>query len=215
LAWLTFVGPSPGGGEGHTPEVLRKERTEIPFWNEDYSEPCSRWSRGFQVSTQVLVETILDRPQNRGALKLYNFTNFDWMPNPNAHDVPLERMRRGTEVVLNHLDEVQPRVIITMETRAHQLLSELLGQQYGLRRPRFAEVRILIDTARQKQRYHRQMDAYELIGGGPLSGKFVFRCPQHPARIYNKDYALRIARALRTVLCCLAGDQEPIFVREG
>jgi hypothetical protein len=157
---------------------------------------------------------VLGRSEEQGALKLYSFANFDWIQNPNAHNVPTDRMRRGAEVVLNHLTEVQPRVIITMESKAHQLLSEVLGRQYTIRRQQFRAVEIFIGDTRRGRRYHRQLDAYEISGNGPLAGRFILRCPQHPARIFNRDYANRIARALHRVLIGLASNEGAIAIEE-
>jgi len=166
------------------------------------------------MSTQVLVETVMGRKREQGALKLYNFANFDWMQNPNACNVPTERMRRGSTVVLNHLAGIQPRVIIPMEWKAHQLLSELLAERYTLRHLHFAEVEILIGNTRRGLRFHRHMDAYQLDGSGPLAGRYVIRCPQHPARIFNAEYAGRVARALRSALHAMANEQETVSIRE-
>ena len=214
LAWLTFVGPSPGGGDGKNAEVPRQEQVYAPLWNEEYTEPCSAWSIGFRMSTQVLVETVMGRKREQGALKLYNFANFDWMQNPNACNVPTDRMRRGRMAVLNHLAEVQPRVIIPMESKAHQLLSELLRQTYELHPLHFVQVEILIGGTRHGQRFHRHMDAYHLSGIGPLAGRYVIRCPQHPARIFNAEYAGRVGRALRVTLCAMADKQETVSIKE-
>lgn len=214
LAWLTFVGPSPGGRDGAATEVPRQELGEAPIWNQEYKEPSTSWSVGFKVSARILVETILGRKREDGALKLYNFANFDWMQNPNACNVPTERMRRGSKVVLDHLAGVQPRVIIPMEWKAYQLLSELLAETYTLRHLRFTKVEILIGNTRRGRRFHRHMDAYQLEGNGPLAGRYVIRSPQHPARIFNAEYAGRVARALRSALLGMANKQGSVSIQE-
>lgn len=212
LPWLTFVGPSPGGGDGTEPEVPRQEETEVPLWNEDFTHPCEQWSPGFRVSTKVLVETIIGRTRDQGAMKLYSFANFDWIQNPNAADVPEERMARGAPLLLRHLSCTRPRVIVTLETRAHTLLTQVLSADYRVRRTRFGTVRVLWMQTSRGPRYHRSIDAYALDADGPLCGRFVIRSPQHPARILNASYALRVARAVRQVLVCLADGTEPIEV---
>jgi len=214
LAWLTFVGPSPGGGKINPEAIPRSQHVESLFWNNDYIEPCEYWSIGFRNSTQVLVETILNRSKEHGALKLYNFTNFDWIQNPDASNVPLERMKEGVEVVLEHLNSVKPRVILTMEQRSHDLLTKTISKQYEIRCPKFDQIRVLSVNTRDGQRYHRHIDAYSIYGHRPLVGRFVIRCPQHPARIFNKDYAARIARVIRKVLISMATNNEPISINE-
>ena len=214
LAWLTFVGPSPGGGNGRAVEVPRKDNAQVPIWNQEFTAPCEEWSIGFRKSTQVLVETVMGRKRKQGALKLYNFTNFDWMQNPNACNVPSERMLRGSRAVLRHLEEVKPRVIIPMEYKAYKLLSELLSKGYTLRQLHFSRVEILIGNTIRGSRFHRSMDAYWLDGKGPLKGRYVIRCPQHPARIFNVEYAGRIARAIRSTLCALAEERDSVSIQE-
>lgn len=209
LAWLTFVGPSPGGGHINAPEVPRDLEAETPFWDTDYTDPCELWSKGFRVSTQIIVETILGRDRSKGALKIYNYTNFDWIQNPNAVNVPKERMHRGVNIVLSHLREVGPRVVVSMGAKAHKILTDILEKEYKLRKPQFSSVRILCPRG-----YHRVMDAYEIINNGPLKGTIIVRSPQHPARIFSADYAYRCARAIRKTILCIATNNKPIDILE-
>ena len=212
LAWLMFVGPSPGGTAVTGPVAPRNPRAEEPLWNQEYTRPCTDWSPGFRASVQPLVETILGRTREQGALKLYGFANFDWASIPRADDVPADRMARGAEVMLNHLSEVGPRVVVTMERRSHELLErELLTRNYVLRRPLRSEITVAINKGAT---CHRRFDAYEIAGSGLLLGTFVLRSLQHPAKLFNRDYAGRVARALRTVLVGLAERRESIVVSE-
>lgn len=210
LPWLTFVGPSPGGGDGRQPEVARSAMANRGLWNEDYTEPCQLWSPGFRTSIRILLESILERSSEFGALRLYNFLNFDWMQNPKASAVPRERMRRGAEVVLDHLESSRPRTVVTLESSSHSLLKETLSRKYQLRPAEFADVYILS----YKTRAHRAMDAFEVLGDTGLGGSFVLRCPQHPSRIICPDYAGRVGRALRHTLVSLAVGQRPISIHE-
>jgi len=210
LPWLTFVGPSPGGGNGRQPEVARSLMANRPLWNEDYTDPCQLWSPGFRTSIRMLIEIILGRSSEFGALRLYNFLNFDWMQNPKASEVPRERMRRGAEVVLDHLESSRPRTVVTLESSSHSLLKEMLSRKYQLRPAEFGDVSILS----YKTHAHRAMDAFEVLGDTGLGGSFVLRCPQHPARIFRQDYAGRVGRALRHTLVSLAEAQRPISIYE-
>ncbi len=65
LAWLTFVGPSPGGRDRNASELPRQSQAEMPVWNEDYTAPLTIWSRGFRISISILLEKILARRQSR------------------------------------------------------------------------------------------------------------------------------------------------------
>jgi hypothetical protein len=97
-----------------------------------------------------------------------------------------------------------------MERRARAQLTRILEVYYELRRPSFVRVKIFWTRKKKGPSYHDSMEAYELVGGGPLSGRFVIRSPNHPARMFNSDDAHRIARAIRQVLVCLAERRESI-----
>lgn len=51
-------------------------------------------------------------------------------------------------------------------------------------------------------------------GRGILSGRIVFRCPQHPAWIRDADHAGRLARALRRVLVGISNGEAAISIEE-
>jgi len=206
LAWITFVGPSPGGSDNTSVNVHQRNRTVTPLWNQDFKEPIEEWSNGFK-NTGILVETIMERTAARGALKLYNVVNFDWVKTPNASNVPGRQMRRGSRDVMDLLDEIQPRVIIPMTIKTNQLLSSLLRRTYTLQQL-IAQVKIRISP----NRYHCSIDAYKIVGSGPLDGKFLIRSLQHPARIYNRFYAGRIAHTIRSALCAMADGITPISI---
>jgi len=160
----------------------------------------------------LLVETIVGLPIEQGAGRLYGFANFDWVPNPAGAEVPAERMTAGVPDVLRVLDQAIPKVVVTLEERSHRLLETALSVGYELRRPSIGEVFIRIGEG--EQRAHRSIRAFQLAGIGPLSGSIVVKSPQHPARIFNPDYASRCARAVRSVVEQIAGGATELLVRE-
>lgn len=211
-SWLLFVGPSPGGGKRNSLEFPRRLDYEMPVWNEDYTEPCESWSNGFRTSMRILVERILGRSEKEGALKLYGFVNFDWIQNPDGSNVPKERMRRGCSTVLEVLNEVRPKIIVTMGYRAHQLLTKLLDERYKLNKPNFASVCVL--QYESSGHCHRSMNAYKLSGKGRLNGSIIVKSPQHPARIFNSQYAIRCANAIRKTIVAIEEGSNRIEISE-
>ena len=107
-------------------------------------------------------------------------------------------METGVPDVLRVLSQAIPKVVITLEERSHRLLETALSQSYELLRTPIKEVFIRIGTG--GQRAHRSIRTFQLAGIGPLSGSIVVKSPQHPARIYNRDYGIRCARAVRSVV---------------
>jgi hypothetical protein len=195
ISWLLFVGPSPGG---------RAESGAV--------KPFDQWSPGFRASLRVFVETIVGLRIEEGAGRLYGFANFDWAPNPDGADVPAERMTAGVPDVLRVLDQAIPKVVVTLEERSHRLLETALSTRYELLRTPVGEVFIRIGEG--EQRAHRSISAFQLAGIGPLSGSIIVKSPQHPARIFNPDYASRCARALRSVVEQIARGATELLVRE-
>ena len=195
-SWIVFVGPSPGGGSRNATPRDRVTDAETPLWNTDFLEPVSRWSNGFRASMQPLLECATGLPLLDGAAKLYAFVNFHWQQNPDAQNVREEGMRAGADDVVNVLSSIHPRLIVPMEMRTHNLLHEALTQcGYRTREPLEQDVAIQISA---KGRFHRRMCTYSVDGSGPLSGSLVVKAPQHPARMFNRDYAFRCGAAIRS-----------------
>ena len=212
ISWLLFVGPSPGGRAETGAVKSRNEDGGEALWNKDFLEPFSKWSGGFTTSLQVLVETIVGRSVEQGAGRLYGVANFDWVQNPDCARVPEERMKAGVPHVLRVLDQARPKVIVTLEERAHDLLEGTLCERYQLPKPETQKVFIRIGTPRQGA--HRAMRAFGISGAGPLSGSIVVKSPQHPAHIFTRDYAIRCARAVRAVVEQIAAGATELSVQE-
>jgi hypothetical protein len=212
ISWLLFVGPSPGGRPKDGMVGPRNQDGGEALWNTDYLEPFEQWSPGFRASFETLVETIVGLPIAQGAGRLYGVANFDWVPNPDGADVPVERMTTGVPDVLRVLDQTIPKVIVTLEGRSHNLLEAALSERYELLRTPVG--RVFIRIGEGEERAHRTISAFQLGGIGPLSGAIVVKSPQHPARIFNRDYASRCARAVRSVVEQIAGGATELLVRE-
>src|SRR6266568_945785 len=196
-SWVVFVGPSPGGRSRNATLRGRIAGAGTPLWNTDYCDPVCRWSNGFRISMRPMLECATGLTFEDGAAKLYAFVNFHWQSNPEARNVPDEETRKGADEVVRVLSLIKPRLIVPMENRSHELLHKTLTDTdigYHTRKPLQQDVAIQINA---KGWFHRRMCAYSIDGSGPLAGSIVVKAPQHPARIYNRDYASRCGIAIR------------------
>ena len=211
VGWLVFVGPSPGGGKRATPSRARVMDSGVPLWDTPFLGPFSEWSAGFRASLKPLVETIVGLPLADGGSKLYTFVNFHWQQNPDATSVPPDGMQSGAAAVLSVLVQIRPRVIVAMEKQSYDLLVRTLKDAgYAISSP---DVSALIDI-NDKGRAHRFMQGCRIHGEGPLSQVLVIRSPQHPARMYNRPYADRCARAIRSFTDQLLAGKSKVVVQE-
>ena len=209
-SWLMFVGPSPGGGKRDTPTTPRRRSSEWVLWNKDYLDPIENWSNGFKNSMRHFVETITGMTLAEGAAKVFGVINFDWIQNPDASCVPQERINQGEDDVIAILEQTQPRVIVPMERRSFdQLQKALIQRKYSIRFPELTKVAIRINA----KRTHTEFHAYRIIDG-KLKGSIVIKSPQHPARIYDEEYAKRCARAIRSAFEQLAVERSIIEIDE-
>lgn len=191
---LVFVGPSPGGGEIDTEYSERAFNRNVAYWNYGFNEPFEEWSNGFRTSLKPIIETILQLPLADGANKLFAFVNFDWIQNPDSSTVPQTRIEDGKATVLNVLNEIRPVIIVSLDTKAYMALVEVLETGYCLIGLKSQNVKIR--TASQNS-YHREVKAHLIEGPGELNGSVLLKSLQHPARIYNADYAERVSITLR------------------
>jgi hypothetical protein len=204
-----FVGPSPGGGRRDSPTAPRGNTADV-FWNQDCLDPIQNWSNGFKTSMRHLVETITGKSVADGAARVYGVVNFDWIQNPDASCVPQERINQGEGDVIAILEQTRPRVIVPMERRAFdQLQRALVQRKYALRFPELTKVSIKANTKAN----HKDLMTYT-VSDGKLAGSIVIKSPQHPARIFNEEYAKRCARAIRSALEQLADGRTVIEVNE-
>jgi hypothetical protein len=203
---------SPGGGTRNAPSRERLDHAGIPLWNVDFTDPIETWSRGFQKSMRPLIETIVGLPFDQGAARVFSVLNFHWQQNPSAAFVPEEGMRSGAAATLAVLESLRPRVMVSMEKKADCLLREvLIRANYNLSEPEKCSALVSINA---KGRAHRYLRGYLIRGKGALAGSIVVKSPQHPARIYNAEYALRCARAIKSFVLQVHAGETSISIEE-
>lgn len=198
-ALVIFIGPSPGGRK----EEQRSER-ELnqgrPIWNEPFWDPVKFWSTGFQLSFQPIVETITGLRYEQSG-KLIAVLNLDWIANPESRDVPRSAMREGCAHILPIIAESRPSLIIPMDIKTfNEFQDALIRDAFDLDPVLTEEILIKGQSRRDSWFYHRYMMAFTAEKNDQHF--VVIKSLQHPARIFEKEYALRVGKAIR-----LAADQ--------
>lgn len=197
-AIVIFVGPSPGGDK----ENQRRDRklNQInPLWNKPYTEPTN-WSTGFRQSFQPIVESIIGRDYPI-ASKLIAVTNMDWMKNPESEDVALSHMREGCSHILPVISDCKPSLVIPMDKKTFGIFQDaLILDGYDVDPVVHDEIRIKIWEKEDRSSYHNDIMASKATKDD--FSFLVINSFQHPARIFDDQYALRIGQAIK-----LAADQ--------
>lgn len=192
-ALLIFVGPSPGGKK----EEERRDR-EIaivePKWNEPYIEPTN-WSRGFKVSFKPIVETFLGKEYPTAA-KLIAVLNMDWMQNPESSDVSFRYMWEGCNQILPIIERCNPSSLIPMDMKTFGVIQiGLFNSGFEIQPIKTGSIKIRISDRNKKPRYHRDVKGF--IATKKNNRIIVIKSFQHPARIYDKEYADRVAVGIK------------------
>jgi len=192
-ALVVFIGPSPGGVK----EERRRERKMNcvkPLWNKPYFEPLT-WSNGFKQSFQPIVQIILGKEYETAA-KIIAVMNMDWMQNPESEDVGLSYMRIGCSHILPVISDCDPKLIIPMDKKTFRILQEaLILDGFDIDPVVQGEIRIKIWESGNRSSYHREIMAFQANKGH--SSYVVIKSFQHPARIFNTQYALRVGQAIK------------------
>jgi hypothetical protein len=192
-ALVIFVGPSPGGAKQSDRPPLKIACTDA-LWDQVYDAPLS-WSRGFRTSFQPLVEALFGIPYS-SAGKLIGRANMDWISNPESDDVAVRYMWEGRHSVLKMLREAQPELVIAMDEKTCEVLEIALhdaGVEISSVHPKQFAVRI---SSAERLRLHRGLQAFR--ARIPNGHEFVvMKALQHPARMFNSEYAKRCGEALR------------------
>ncbi len=197
-ALVVFIGPSPGGKKEEKRRDLKLSENK-PLWNKPYNEPLE-WSSGFQVSFKPIVETIFGKPYEEAAKLIARF-NLDWMPNPESEDVTLSYMREGCSHILPIISKCKPRLVIPMDKKTFGIFQDgLILNGYDVDPVVHDEISIRIWDNDDGSSFHRNILANKATKDA-LSF-LVINSFQHPARIFDDHYALRIGKAIR-----LAADQ--------
>lgn len=190
-----FVGPSPGGSKKHKRHEIVLNIVK-PLWNEPYNDPLN-WGGGFKTSFKPIVETIFQKPYEEAA-KLIARVNMDWMGNPESQNVSYRYMWEGCAHILPVIAECHPELVIPMDEKTFGVLKIALSiNGYDIVPPRsMGKIKVLISKKNGKPRYHHSIMAFKAQKKG--SSFLVIKSLQHPARIFDHDYAQRVGEAITT-----------------
>ncbi|SRR5229473_305497 len=192
-ALVIFVGPSPGGSKP-TKRTQLKTGCVPALWNQVYDRPLT-WSPGFQASFKPLVEAVLGRPYNVAG-KLIGRANMDWISNPESSDVEVRYMWDGRHSVLQMLRDAQPELIIPMDEKTFNVLQiAMYDAGFTIHAADIAEFTVRMSSGRSP-RYHRRLHAFRSRSPDAYEAVLI-KAPQHPARIFDSEYARRCGEALR------------------
>ena len=197
-ALVVFIGPSPGGNKVDERNDINLSKNK-PLWNKPYQEPLN-WSTGFHVSFKLIVEKIFKMPYSESSKLIARF-NLDWMPNPESEDVSTSYMREGCSHVIPILSEIKPKLVIPMDRKTFGIVQDgLILEGFDVDPIVHDEIRIKIWKKDDSSSFHREIFAIKATKDD--ISFLVINSFQHPARIYDDQYALRIGKAIR-----LAADQ--------
>lgn len=164
-----------------------------PLWDESFTKPLS-WSPGFRASFQPLVEALFGLPYATAG-KLIARANLDWLGNPESEDVAEQFMFEGAPSTLRLLDDCSPEVVLPMDLKTFRVLREVMRKAgFQISDCHIGEFSVRISD--QSDRYHRSLHAFIATTRDGRS-TLVMKLPQHPARMFNPDYATRCGEALR------------------
>jgi hypothetical protein len=197
-ALVVFIGPSPGGEKEEKRRELKLSENK-PLWNKPYKDPLE-WSSGFRVSFKPIVETIFGKPYEEAAKLIARF-NLDWMPNPESEDVALSYMREGCSHILPIISECKPSLVIPMDKKTFGIFQDgLILNGYDVDPVVHDEISIRIWDKDDRASHHKDILAIKATKDDLAF--LVINSFQHPARIFDDQYALRIGNAIK-----LAADQ--------
>ena len=123
------------------------------------------------------------------------------MQNPESEDVTLSYMREGCSHILPIISDCKPNLVIPMDTKTFGIFQDaLILDGYDVDPVVHDEIRIKIWEKDDRSSYHNDILAFKATKDD-LS-YLVIKSFQHPARIFDDQYALRIGQAIK-----LAADQ--------
>jgi len=207
-ALVVFVGPSPGGTKQPDRPPLKALCKEA-LWNQVYDAPL-HWSRGFRVSFKPLVEALFHAPYATAG-KLIGRANMDWVSNPESQDVAVRFMWAGRGSVLRMLQEARPELVIAMDAKTCEVLEiALYDADFTISSVHAKCFTVRISDAK-RSRLHRGLQAFKAES---RDGRqfVVIKALQHPARMFNAEYAKRCGHAIREAANQIAANQ-PVDVR--
>ena len=200
-ALVLFVGPSPGGDKPIERRPMNKSCSRA-LWNESFDKP-RWWSPGFRVSWKPLVEAIFAAPYDTAG-RLIGRANMDWLGDPESKDVAAQHMLEGAPSVLKMIEDCSPELVLPMDTKTFDVLKAVMegkdpkfGAGFDITPYRADNFTIRISDA-AKERFHRHLYAFHAKSKSPTGRSFlVIKLPQHPAKMFQADYATRCGEAIR------------------
>jgi hypothetical protein len=191
-ALTNFLGPSPGGKKEAVRRAIRFKYNK-PLWNETYVDPLN-WSTGFKTSFKPIVEELFRMPYEDSA-KLIARINMDWQGNPESEDVSIRYMLEGSSFILPVLFECDPELIIPMDKKTFNVFQIALANDgFVIIPPPIGQIKIKIFEKNGKISNHTGIMAFKAEKKG--KSLLVIKLLQHPARIFNVEYARRVGKAL-------------------
>jgi hypothetical protein len=194
---VIFLGPSPGGEKEVNRQPI-KLNTIKPLWDQPYLEPTEKWSHGFKVSFKPIVENIFQRNFD-DAGKLIARINLDWIQNPNSDDVGYYYMWLGSKHIMPVITECNPFVVIPMDRNTYDIFQIVLAENdWQISGINTQKIDLPISQGKTNTRVHREIRYFFAKRNGMEI--VVIKSLQHPARIYEVEYAKRIGQAIRKVI---------------
>lgn len=135
----------------------------------------------------------------------------DWVSNPESQDVAVRFMWEGRRSVLRMLQDAQPELVIAMDAKTCEVL-EIALYDAGFTISSVHAKRFTVRISEAKRpRLHRGLQAFKAKSRD--SHEFVvIKALQHPARMFNAEYAKRCGHALREAANQIAAS-DPVNVR--
>jgi len=130
----------------------------------------------------------------------------DWEGNPESKGVAVRFMWEGRRSVLQMIQDARPQLVVAMDAKTCEVLEIALydaGFVISSVHPRRFTVRI---SNGNSGRVHRGLQAFKARSQDGHDF-VVVKAPQHPARMFNVQYAQRCGDALRKAANQIAANE--------
>ncbi len=176
------------------------------LWNKPYDAPRKTWSRGFKKSFGPLIKALFAWEDFALPEKLIGRANLDWVGNPDSSDVQEQDMIAGAPSALRMIADCAPELVLPMDAKTFRVLTEKVLPTHGFEITPCAVKSFSIRIPPSKKRVHRYIFA---IRAKSSNGRefLVIKLPQHPARIFNEEYAKLCGEVVREVALQIAAGQ--------
>ena len=121
----------------------------------------------------------------------------DWLGDPKSEDVATQHMVEGAPSVLKMIEDCSPELVLPMDAHTFGVLKTALNDGFIITDCNANNFTIRISDA-EKERFHRHLYAFHAKSKSPTGRSFlVIKLPQHPAKMFQADYATRCGEAVR------------------